>query len=113
MARSLKSVFIVPELNESMLDSKTKGALVPCSSNKAKSKGCSVLNNAFMGESVALDEKGLGYCSSKASSSVPVHVCCTFVFWVSKPFFFPTVLYYFILLYIYFRRKQQLLLARV
>jgi len=28
-----------------------------------------------MGESVALDEKGLGYFSSKASSSVPVHVC--------------------------------------
>ncbi|XP_014495461.1 thioredoxin-like 1-2, chloroplastic [Vigna radiata var. radiata] len=77
MARSLKSVFIVPELNESMLDSKTKGALVPCSSNKAKSKGCSVLNNAFMGESVALDEKGLGYCSSKASSSVPVHAQAT------------------------------------
>jgi len=66
MACSLKSVFCVPE-----------GVLGPCSSktDKAKSKGCSVLSNAFMGESVALDEKVLGYCSSKASSNVPVHVC--------------------------------------
>ncbi|XP_047177015.1 thioredoxin-like 1-1, chloroplastic [Vigna umbellata] len=79
MARSLKSVFIVPELNESMLGSKTKGAL-----NKAKSKGCSVLNNAFMGESVVLDEKGLGYWSSKASSSSSVSVHAQATISVSK-----------------------------
>ncbi|KAL9314205.1 hypothetical protein ACSQ67_019657 [Phaseolus vulgaris] len=68
MACSLKSVFCVPE-----------GVLGPCSSktDKAKSKGCSVLSNAFMGESVALDEKVLGYCSSKASSNVPVHAQAT------------------------------------
>ncbi|KAG2399061.1 Thioredoxin-like 1-1 [Vigna angularis] len=79
MARSLKSVFIISELNESMLGSKTKGAL-----NKAKSKGCSVLNNAFMGESAALDEKGLGYCSSKASSSSSVAVHAQATISVSK-----------------------------
>ncbi|CAJ1975300.1 unnamed protein product [Sphenostylis stenocarpa] len=79
MACSLKSVFCVSELNESVLGSKTKGALVPCSSktDKAKSWGCSVLSNAFTGESVALDEKGLGYNSSKASSNVPVHAQTT------------------------------------
>ncbi|KOM40304.1 hypothetical protein LR48_Vigan04g050200 [Vigna angularis] len=62
-----------------MLGSKTKGAL-----NKAKSKGCSVLNNAFMGESAALDEKGLGYCSSKASSSSSVAVHAQATISVSK-----------------------------
>ncbi|TKY73369.1 Thioredoxin 1-2 [Spatholobus suberectus] len=79
MACSLKSVLCVPELNEGMLGSKTKGVLVPCPSKtgKAKSGDCSVLSNAFMGKSIALDEKGSGYCSSKASSNVPVHVQAT------------------------------------
>jgi len=77
MACSLKSVFCVPELHESVLGSKPKGVLGLCSSktDKAKSKGSSVLSNAFLGESVALNEKCLGYHSSKASSNVPVHVC--------------------------------------
>ncbi|RDX86828.1 Thioredoxin-like 1-1, chloroplastic, partial [Mucuna pruriens] len=79
MACSLKSVFCVPELDESMFVSKSKGVLVPCisKSGKANSRDCSVLSNAFMGKSIALDEKALGYCSSKASSNVPVHAQAT------------------------------------
>ncbi|KAK7411422.1 hypothetical protein VNO78_02855 [Psophocarpus tetragonolobus] len=76
MACLLKSVYCVPE---NMFGSKTKGALVPCSSKtgEAKSWGCSVLSNAFMGKFTALDEKSLGFCNSKASSNVPLQVQAT------------------------------------
>ncbi|XP_020235224.1 thioredoxin-like 1-2, chloroplastic [Cajanus cajan] len=70
MACSLKSVSCVPEM---------KGVLVPCPSktSKAKSWGGSVLSNAFMGESITLDEKASGYCSSKTSTNVPFHAQST------------------------------------
>ncbi|KHN01877.1 thioredoxin-like 1-2, chloroplastic [Glycine soja] len=79
MACSLNSVFRVPDLNESMFGSRTKGALVPCPSKtgKVKSWGCSVLSNAFMGKSISLDEKGSGCCNSKSSSNIPVHAQAT------------------------------------
>lgn len=79
MACSLKSVFCVPELNESTVGSKTKGVLVPCFSKtgKAKSCGCSVLRNAFMGKSIAIDEKVSWDCNSRSSSNVPVHAQAT------------------------------------
>ncbi|KAG5019841.1 hypothetical protein JHK87_015696 [Glycine soja] len=79
MACSMNSVFCVPELNESIFGSKTKGVLLPCPSKtaNAKSWGCSVLSNAFMGKSIALGEKGSGCCNSKSSSNVPVHAQAT------------------------------------
>ncbi|XP_027339130.1 thioredoxin-like 1-2, chloroplastic [Abrus precatorius] len=78
MACSLKS-FCVPELNEIMLGSKTKGVWGLCPSKivKAKSMTCSVLSTDFMGKSMALEEKGSGYCDSKTSNNVSVHAQAT------------------------------------
>ncbi|KAL2340755.1 hypothetical protein Fmac_008695 [Flemingia macrophylla] len=70
MAGSLKSVLCVPEM---------KGVSVPCPSKtgKGKSRGCSVLTNAFMGESIALDEKASGCCMSRTSTNFPGHAKAT------------------------------------
>lgn len=83
MACSLKSVFCVPELNESMLGSKSKGVFRLCPSTHGKARSSStysghpysVLSTDFMGKPIVLpEEKGSGYCSSKTSRDGSIHV---------------------------------------
>ncbi|KAJ1401604.1 Thioredoxin-like superfamily [Sesbania bispinosa] len=77
MACSLKGVFCVPELNESVFGSKTKAVLGLCSP-RSKPRACSVLSTGFTGKPIALPvKKGSGYCSSKTSTNVSIHAQAT------------------------------------
>jgi len=82
MACSLKSVFYVPKLNESMLlGTKSKGVLRLCPSKhvEAKSSTYSVLSIDFMGKPIVLSEvNGSKYYNIKTSRDVSINVCKIF-----------------------------------
>lgn len=74
MACSLKSVFYVPKLNESML-------LGPSRHVEAKSSTYSVLSTDFMGKPIVLSEvNGSKYYNLKTSRDVSINVCKSIFF---------------------------------
>lgn len=130
MACSLKSVFCVPELNESMLGSKSKGVFRLCPSTHGKARSSStysghpysVLSTDFMGKPIVLpEEKGSGYCSSKTSRDGSIHVhyealllsgFSTFRFPIMFSLFSP-LLTFNLIFFFGFRHKQQFVLAKL
>jgi hypothetical protein len=122
MACSLKSVFYVPKLNDTMLlGTKSKGVLRLCPSRhvEAKSSTYSILSTDFIGKPIVLSEvNGSKYYNLKTSRDVSINVCKSFVFFIFFVFCYLLIvlLYviffsYTLILRFYFRHMQQVVLA--